>query len=92
MRRRDFLFLSAAALAAGMLPPAALAARSTTVSYGSGKLDIYPAASAAAPVVAYVHGGAWRAGSRGEVGSMPEHFNALGYVFVSIGYTLRGSP
>jgi len=90
MKRREFLLFSGAALAAGLLPAEALA--KTTVSYGSGRLDIYPAAQAGAPVVAYVHGGAWRAGSKGDVGSMPGYFNSIGYTFVSIGYSLSTDP
>lgn len=90
MKRREFLLFSGAALAAGLLPAEALAAK--TVSYGSGRLDIYPAAQPGGPVVAYVHGGAWRAGSKGDVGSMPGYFNSLGYTFVSIGYSLGSDP
>ena len=67
----------------------ALAQRAGGIDYGANKLDIYPASAPNAPVLAYVHGGAWRAGSRGAVGSMPDYFNALGYTFVSIGYTLH---
>ncbi len=90
--RRRFLIGGAAGLAGtGLLlreiAPAG-AAPIRNVSYGADKLDIYPAANAAAPVVAYVHGGAWRLGDRGSVGSMPGYFNANGYCFVSIGYSL----
>lgn len=93
MDRRRFLTLAAAgALVTALpLPQIALAASSQTVSYGSGKLDIYSPGSAGAPVIVYVHGGAWRAGSRNQVGSMPEYFNKLGYVFVSVGYSLRSN-
>ncbi|MCU0789562.1 MAG: alpha/beta hydrolase [Nitratireductor sp.] len=91
MDRRRFLSLAAGgAIAAALpLPAIALAASAQTVSYGSGKLDIYTPGTAGAPVVVYVHGGAWRAGSRNQVGSMPEYFNKLGYVFISVGYSLR---
>ncbi len=58
------------------------------VSYGANKLDIYTPGADNAPVVIYVHGGAWRAGSKRSVKSMPDYFNGLGYIFVSVGYTL----
>ena len=92
MKRRDFLQFSGAAFAAGLFPASAFARGATTVSYGSGRLDIYPAPQPGGPVVAYVHGGAWRAGNKSEVGSMPGHFNSLGYTFVSIGYSLSADP
>jgi len=66
----------------------AAAAPVKNVSYGANRLDVYPAANPDAPVLAYVHGGAWRLGDRGTVGSMPGYFNPLGYAFVSIGYSL----
>jgi acetyl esterase/lipase len=58
------------------------------ISYGANQLDIYPAGNDNAPVVVYAHGGAWRAGSKRSVGSMPAYFNGMGYIFVSVGYTL----
>lgn len=58
------------------------------VSFGGNKLDIYTTGTDNAPVVIYVHGGAWRAGSKRSVKSMPKYFNGLGYIFVSVGYTL----
>jgi acetyl esterase/lipase len=91
--RRTFLFGSAVGLAgAGLYLRAILPAAAApilNVSYGPNKLDIYPVANPGAPVVAYVHGGAWRLGSRGSVGSMPGYFNGIGYTFVSIGYSLN---
>lgn len=71
------------------LPSPAFAATTKGISYGPNQLDIYaPDNAANAPVILYIHGGAWRAGSRGSVGSKPAYFNAKGYVFVSAGYTL----
>ncbi len=71
------------------------AADKTTVSYRpelgptSPKLDIYSFDGAKnAPVLIYVHGGAWKRGSRRQVGQKPVHFNKAGYVFVSIDYRL----
>ena len=41
-----------------------------------------------APVLIYVHGGAWRKGDKSRVHAKPKHFNKLGFVFVSINYRL----
>jgi len=41
-----------------------------------------------APVMIYVHGGSWTAGSRSDVAAKPEFFTDLGYVFVSLDYRL----
>jgi acetyl esterase/lipase len=73
------------------LPGAAIAAGAKTVSYGPGKLDVYSPGGSGRPVVIYVHGGAWKAGSKGQVGSMPDYFNDLGYVFISVGYSLSAN-
>lgn len=89
MLRRQFLALAAAGLAAASFPARAMAA--STASYGSGKLDIYPVSGPAAPILMYVHGGAWKAGSKSSVGSQPQYFNALGYCYISIGYSLSGN-
>lgn len=94
--RRSFLHLGLGAGAAGIstafggIGPA-LAARQTikNVKYGSNALDIYTSGTDNAPVLIYVHGGAWRAGSRRTVKSMPGYFNGRGYHFVSVGYTLH---
>ena len=66
------------------------AAPAREVSYGPNKLDIYPATSPArnAPIVVYLHGGAWRRGSKGKVGSKAKYFNQRGRMFVSLDYTL----
>ncbi len=90
MDRRRFLMLAASGAFTAALPISTEAlAKAQTASYGAGKLDIYSPGSSGAPIVVYVHGGAWRAGSRGQVGSMPEYFNKRGYVFISVGYSLR---
>jgi acetyl esterase/lipase len=88
INRRRFLFTTSAFLAVGQdLGVPALAAAQRNVSYGAGPLDIYAPGTPGAPVLVYVHGGAWRAGSKNSVGSMPAYFNSRGYVFVSVGYT-----
>jgi len=52
-------------------------------------LDIYaPAGADGAPVVVYVHGGAYRAGDKEMVGDKPHFFCSRGYVVVSINYRL----
>ncbi len=89
MQRREFLSIALAGLAASILP--AFAASARTVSYGSGKLDLYPVKAQGAPIVMYVHGGAWKAGSKSSVGSQPDYFNALGYCYISVGYSLGGN-
>jgi acetyl esterase/lipase len=92
LARRRFLAGASATIALFALGTGtAHAEQRRNVSYGSGSLDLYTAGTADAPVVVYVHGGAWRGGSKDTVGSMPRYFNALGYVFVSVGYRLSGS-
>lgn len=55
----------------------------------SPELDIYRlSASRNAPVLLYVHGGAWAAGSKSTVHNMPAHVTKLGFVFVSVDYRL----
>lgn len=90
--RRKFVIGSVAALTGLSLPllDARIAQAKTLsgISYGSNKLDIYTSGSDNAPIIVYVHGGAWRMGSRGEGRAVAEAFNPLGYVVVSVGYTL----
>ncbi len=55
----------------------------------SPSLDIYaPPGLRDAPVMVYVHGGAWVAGNKRAVHAKPAHFNGLGMVFVSVDYRL----
>jgi acetyl esterase/lipase len=73
----------------GLATPAAKAATLKGISYGKNLLDIYmPENAVNAPVIMFVHGGAWKAGSRGKVGSKARYFTKKGYVFISVGYTL----
>lgn len=52
-------------------------------------LDVYSFEGAQnAPVMVYVHGGAWMIGDKRQVRDKPAFFNANGYVFVSVNYTL----
>ena len=94
-RRQTIQSLAAATVAAASpfaLPAAAEAASVKDVSYGANTLDIHLPANAAnaanAPVLAFVHGGAWRAGDKGKIGAKARYFTKKGFVFVSIGYTL----
>lgn len=91
-RRQTLQSLAAATLASvtpfALTAPAA-AASLKDISYGANTLDIHlPANAANAPVLAFVHGGAWRAGNKKKIGAKARHFTNKGYVFVSIGYTL----
>lgn len=93
MDRRRFLALGAATIGLWpLLRSGAAFAGGTSQSYGSGKLDLYPitgqSGESGAPILIYVHGGAWKAGSKSSVGAMPQYFNSLGTVFVSVGYSL----
>jgi len=50
-------------------------------------LDVYrPATGKNLPVVVWVHGGGWQAGSKNEVASKPVAFTRKGLVFVAINY------
>lgn len=89
--RRHFLLASAAA----MLPTAAPAAwrlrqpAPRTLDYGPAKLDIYARDGAKGdPVVFFIHGGAWRLGSRDNVNAKPGFLLARGFLFVSIDYRM----
>lgn len=95
--RRDTLKFTASALggiASSLFAPAlllrpAFAKSAKNISYGPNRLDIYqPDNAQNAPILVYVHGGAWKMGSRGRVQTKASHFNRKGYIFVSVGYTL----
>lgn len=66
------------------------ASRKRTFDYGANKLDWYPVKGRVtnAPIVIFVHGGAWALGNRGQVNSKPQHYTSNGYHFVSVSYTL----
>lgn len=94
--RRQFLRASCFALsglaAPFILPTEAKAKTLKGISYGENKLDIYqPVNAQNAPILIFVHGGAWKAGSRRSIGSKAKYYTRKGYVFVSIGYTLYPS-
>lgn len=61
----------------------------TALGLQSPELDVYKSATAQnAPVLIYVHGGAWAVGSKSAVHDMPAHFSRQGFVFVSVDYRL----
>lgn len=88
--RRALLPLAAAALAAPALP--AFAAAHRTIRLGMHPrqaLDLYPPAGVKdAPVLLYVHGGAWSMGNRGAVHSLPDYAKRHGLLLASAGYRL----
>ncbi len=94
INRRKFIKTASAQLlinsSLAVLFKQAHAAPINGVSYGANRLDIYPASSGVtnAPVVIYVHGGAWRRGSRRRVGAKAKYFTRTGRLFVSVDYTL----
>lgn len=79
-------------LSAGLLLPSlsANAASKRTLNYGENKLDWYPSRdnNPNAPIVIFVHGGAWALGNRSQVGAKARHFTKNGYNFASVTYTL----
>jgi arylformamidase len=52
------------------------------------KIDVFPAASAKAPLMAFIHGGYWKQRSKAEFAWMAPAFNEAGIAFASIGYPL----
>ncbi|MGB7286575.1 MAG: twin-arginine translocation signal domain-containing protein, partial [Salaquimonas sp.] len=83
IQRRQFLKKLAAstvALSSGLAlsfvtAQNAFAAVKKDISYGPNKLDIYsPANTKGAPVLAYVHGGAWKLGSKSKIGAKADYY------------------
>ncbi len=64
----------------------------TELAYGSAprqRLDFLPAAAGhRAPLVVFVHGGAWVVGDKGIAAHMASHVRTQGYAFASLGYRL----
>ena len=61
------------------------------LAYGSHareKIDYFPAASANAPLLAFIHGGYWRQRSKNEFAWMAPAFTRSGVAFAAIGYPL----
>jgi len=61
------------------------------IAYGGDarqRLDFTPAASPAAPLVVFIHGGGWSLGDKRMAGHMAVHFHARGEAFASVDYRL----
>ena len=72
---------------------AAYSGHAQTLAYMAGanspELDVYSFDGAEnAPIMIYVHGGAWMIGDKRQVRDKPVFFNENGFVFVSVNYTL----
>jgi acetyl esterase/lipase len=53
-------------------------------------MDIYiPVKGGVSPVIVWIHGGGWSAGSKEHVQDKPDFFTKHGYVFVSVNYRLH---
>lgn len=62
------------------------------IAYGNHerqKLDIYaPENASGAPVLVYIHGGAWKIGNKRMVDAKPQFFTSQNWIFVSASYRL----
>jgi acetyl esterase/lipase len=61
------------------------------IAYGGDarqRLDFTPAPQAGAPLVVFIHGGAWSLGDKRMAGHMAAHFHARGDAFASLNYRL----
>ncbi len=92
--RRQFLGSATATCfaASGLVPlisSPASAKSAKNINYGDNRLDVYsPDGVTNAPIIMFVHGGAWLMGNKSMVGRKPRFFTDKGFVFVSVGYTL----
>lgn len=94
------MILSIRAMLAGLLLASGFAGsaavltpdRPAELSYGDDRLqriDYYPAARPRAPLILFIHGGAWSAGDKAQAaGAKPEHFTNEGMAFASVNYRL----
>ena len=83
-----FAFLLAAPVAAQRTP---FPDGTIEIAYGGDvrqRLDFTPATSPGAPLVLFIHGGAWSLGDKRMAGHMAVHFHARGYAFASVNYRL----
>lgn len=67
------------------------AAQTGERAYGSDprqRLDFTPAARRDAPLVIFIHGGAWSFGDKRAAAHMAAHFHGLGYAFAALNYRL----
>ena len=60
-----------------------------TPAHERNTLDLHaPAGAKNLPVVFWIHGGGWQAGSKADVQLKPRLFTSAGFVFVAINYRL----
>jgi arylformamidase len=89
LTRRGGLGLLLAAAAAG---PALAGPKRETQAYGPNsfnQLDVYPRDGlSGAPVLLFVHGGAWAFGDRGGVNALPDYATRNGFLLMSMDYRL----
>ena len=84
-----FLFLLLAIPAAAQ--PTPFPAGTVEIAYGADarqRLDFTPAARPGAPLVVFIHGGAWSMGDMAMAGHMAVHFHDKGDAFASLDYRL----
>ncbi len=95
--RSALMIFTAIVIALGLLAQSASAATGqkathiyrTDLGNAAPALDIYTNRTLEnAPVMVYVHGGAWVAGDKARVFAKPRHFIKNGFVFVSVNYRL----
>ena len=61
------------------------------IAYGADprqRLEFSPATAPGAPLVVFIHGGAWCMGDMASAGHMAAHFHGRGYAFASLNYRL----
>ena len=87
-RRAGLAVLLAAAMDGG----AQAASRPQEQSYGPGsarRIDVYPQTGlSGAPVLLFVHGGAWALGDKRAVNALPDYAQRQGFLLMSAGYRL----
>ena len=92
MRRLVLLFVAALLLAVPVAAQRTPFPKGTVeIAYGGDarqRLDFTPAAQPGAPLILFIHGGAWSLGDKRMAGHMAVHFHARGYAFASVNYRL----
>ncbi|PZU07196.1 alpha/beta hydrolase [Sphingomonas sp.] len=89
---RKSLSIIVPVLLAASLPPSVRAEPPVAVSYGADplqRLDFYPARQRDAPLVIFIHGGAWMFGDKKDATlAKPDFLTRNGFAFASIDYRL----
>src|SRR5947208_8773850 len=91
MRAKLLLLLSLLLAIPVVAQPTPFPAGTVEIAYGADarqRLDFTPAARPGAPLVVFIHGGAWSMGDMAMAGHMAAHFHARGYAFASLDYRL----